>query len=219
MQRDDDRDRAGIVASIKALGTAIGVIVRWLTARFRRRYIPQEQQQQPAADVQATVFGRNPRVRSRREMLTLVSVAMGGIAGAIVAIPVIGALLAPLLRPQTPEWRQVGRINDFAVGTTTAVTFEDPSPLAWAGVASQTAAWLRRVSDDQFEAFSVNCTHLGCPVRWLPEASLFMCPCHGGVFYADGTPAGGPPQRPLFLYPVRVRDAQVEIQSGPVRIV
>jgi menaquinol-cytochrome c reductase iron-sulfur subunit len=24
-------------------------------------------------------------------------------------------------------------------------------------------------------AFSINCTHLGCPVRWLPDANLFMC--------------------------------------------
>jgi menaquinol-cytochrome c reductase iron-sulfur subunit len=144
---------------------------------------------------------------------------MGGATALIVAVPAIGALLAPLLRPQPPAWRQVGKVDDFPVGTTNSVTFEDPSPLEWAGVASQSAAWLRRISDNQFEAFSVNCTHLGCPVRWIPDATLFMCPCHGGVFYSDGVPAAGPPRRPLFHYPVRIRDSQVEILSGPVQIV
>ena len=60
------------------------------------------------------------------------------------------------------------------------------------GVTARTAAWLRRDSDASFTAFSVNCTHLGCPVRWFAEPKLFLCPCHGGVYNADGTVAGGP---------------------------
>ena len=38
-----------------------------------------------------------------------------------------------------------------------------------------------------------------------PDAELFLCPCHGGVYYADGTVAGGPPPQPLFRYGVRDR--------------
>ncbi len=79
-------------------------------------------------------------------------------------------------------------------------------------------AGLRRVSEDGFVAFSVHCTHLGCPVRWLPDAELFMCPCHGGVFYEDGRVASGPPPRPLVRYPVRVRGELVEILTSPVPI-
>lgn len=157
--------------------------------------------------------------RTRREFLTLISLGMGGFAATIVAIPVIGALIAPLVRSQPSTWRPVGNVSDFTIGSTVAVTFEDPSPLAWAGVASQTAAWLRRVSQNQFQAFAVNCTHLGCPVRWLAEANLFMCPCHGGVFYGNGTVAAGPPQKPLYLYPVRIREGQVEVQASAVPIV
>jgi quinol---cytochrome c reductase iron-sulfur subunit, bacillus type len=163
--------------------------------------------------------GASPRVRSRREVLTLASVGMGGFAATVAAIPVIGALVAPLVRPQAPEWRTVGSLSDFRVGETVAVTFEDPSPLSWAGVAAQTGAWLRRNGDQDFTAFAINCTHLGCPVRWLPDAELFMCPCHGGVFYSNGAVAAGPPQRPLFIYPVRINQGQVEVLSGPVRVV
>jgi nitrite reductase/ring-hydroxylating ferredoxin subunit len=78
---------------------------------------------------------------------------------------------------------RVGKVDSFKIGETTAVQYEDASPLPWAGVTARSAAWLRRVNADTFIAFSINCTHLGCPVRWLAEANLFMCPCHGGVYY------------------------------------
>ena len=158
------------------------------------------------------------KARTRRELLSLVSVGLGGIAATIVAIPVVGALVAPLVRPQPAEWRAVGAVDSFKVGETTDVTFLDSSPLAWAGPAANTAAWLRRVSDQQFQAFAINCTHLGCPVRWLQQADLFMCPCHGGVYYKDGSVAAGPPPKPLFVYPVRIRNGQVEIQTSAVPI-
>ncbi|MGH9739039.1 MAG: ubiquinol-cytochrome c reductase iron-sulfur subunit [Candidatus Acidiferrales bacterium] len=132
------------------------------------------------------------------------------------AIPVIGFLLG--LRRSTKIWRVVGHVKDFQIGSTILVAFEDPSPLPWSGVTAGTAAWLRRISDNEFIAFSVDCTHLGCPVRWLPGANLFMCPCHGGVFYADGTVASGPPPRPLFQYPVRLQGDQVQILTSPLPI-
>jgi menaquinol-cytochrome c reductase iron-sulfur subunit len=159
-----------------------------------------------------------PGVLSRRSFLTKLSVIVGGLGAALVGVPVVGFLLAPLLR-RTPEfWRPVGPIDQFKVGETTLVRFLDPSPLPWAGVTANTAAWLRRENEQQFAAFAVNCTHLGCPVRWLPDAQLFMCPCHGGVFYQDGQVAAGPPPKPLNRYNVRVNAGQVEILAGPVPI-
>ena len=94
------------------------------------------------------------------------------------------------------------------------MALDDPSALPWAGQTAQTAAWLRRDSDTSFTAFSVHCTHLGCPVNWRPGSNLFLCPCHGGVYYADGSVAGGPPPRELFEYAVRVENGAVEIQTG-----
>ncbi len=155
---------------------------------------------------------------SRRQFLTKLSVGLSGVAAAIVGLPVVGFLLGPLFRRSPQEWRGVGAVDKFQVGQTIEVTFQDPSPLPWAGVAAGTAAWLRREGQDQFRAFAVNCTHLGCPVRWLPDASLFMCPCHGGVFYQDGKVAAGPPPHPLSEYKVRVNNGQVEILTSPTPI-
>ncbi len=152
----------------------------------------------------------------RRQFLNRLSLALGSIVAAIMGFPSLVYLLG--LRQAPSEWRRVGKLEDFKLETTVSVSFMDPSPLPWAGVTARTAAWLRRTGPTEFIAFSINCTHLGCPVRWLPEADLFMCPCHGGVFYKDGQVASGPPPRSLTRSPVRVRDGAVEILASPLPI-
>ena len=156
---------------------------------------------------------------SRRQFLGWLSVILGGIGATIVGIPFVSFLLAPLLQQPPSVWRPVGDANLFKDGETVEVAFIDASPLAWAGVSAQTAAWLRKEGANAFSAFAVNCSHLGCPVQWVPDARLFLCPCHGGVYYADGTVAAGPPPHPLFQYQVRVNNGQVEILTEPIPIV
>jgi len=155
---------------------------------------------------------------ARRQLLGRMSVTLGVAGGVALGVPMAGFIIAPLFRESPLEWRSVGKVDHFKVGETVNVVFVDASPLPWAGVTSKTAAWLRRASEQEFVAFSVNCAHLGCPVRWLQEARLFMCPCHGGVYYEDGTVAAGPPPHPLQQYPVRVRDGEVEIRTDPIPI-
>lgn len=157
-----------------------------------------------------------PLSDSRRRFLVRLSVGLGSLAAALVAIPSVAFLLG--LRHQPEVWRDVGGVDQFTPGATVQVAFTDPSPLPWAGVTAQTAAWLRRVDAENFIAFSVDCTHLGCPIRWLADANLFMCPCHGGVFYSDGKVASGPPPRPLSRYPVRVAQGRVQILASPLPI-
>jgi len=187
---------------------------------------------------QVVVWNRNPRVPAaptllkgttvsmpaapepndldRRRLLARLGIFVGSVSAAIVGIPSIAFLLG--LRKAPEVWRSLGAADSFQIGQTLEVSFLDSSPLPWSGVTAKTAAWLRRESPEQFIAFAINCTHLGCPVRWLPNADLFMCPCHGGVFYKDGAVASGPPPKPLVTYPVRVRDGMVEILTSPLPI-
>ena len=74
--------------------------------------------------------------------------------------------------------------------------------------------WVRRLAADQFQVFAINCTHLGCPVRWFAESNLFMCPCHGGVYYADGEHASGPPPRRLYEYEHKVENDTLLVRGG-----
>lgn len=155
---------------------------------------------------------------NRRQFFKKISITLSGIAAAMIGIPIIGSILAPIVNKPDPVWRPVGKLNSFKVGDTVQVTFEDASALAWAGITAKSAAWLRRDSGREFTCFSVNCAHLGCPVRWVAGAELFMCPCHGGVYYSDGSVAAGPPPRGLYKYPVRVFNDQVEILDSPIPI-
>jgi menaquinol-cytochrome c reductase iron-sulfur subunit len=156
-------------------------------------------------------------VISRRRFLSRVSLALSGLAAAVVSVPILAYLLSPLLQGSSDNWRDVGLVQNFQIGDTVQVAYEDPSPLPWAGQTARTAVWLRRDSDTVFNAYSINCTHLGCPVNWIQDAELFLCPCHGGVYYADGTVAGGPPPHPLSNVPVRITGDQ-RVQVLPVTL-
>lgn len=155
---------------------------------------------------------------NRRKFFTWISLASGSLAALLVGVPIIGFLFAPLFRNPPRLWRQVGAVKDFKVNEISEVTFEDTSSLPWAGLTSKTAAWLHRRNNEEFVAYSVNCSHLGCPVRWEAQAKLFMCPCHGGMYYQNGAVVAGPPPRALTRYPVRVNDGQVEILTSPAPI-
>lgn len=157
-----------------------------------------------------------PRRPLRRDFLVFISVTAGSIASLLVAAPLIGFLFTPLLRHTQEVWRDVGSLDDFKVGDTVEVSFLDASPLKWGGEAAKTAAWLRRDNEQGFTAYAVDCTHLGCPVRWISSAELFMCPCHGGVYYKDGTVAAGPPPHALQQYHVRIQDGRVQVGWEPL---
>jgi menaquinol-cytochrome c reductase iron-sulfur subunit len=159
-----------------------------------------------------------PESVSRRIFFARLCIALSGLCAVILGVPLVGFILAPLFRKTPQHWIPLGRTGQFEIGKTVNVSFLDPSPLPWAGITARSAAWLRRTSATEFIAFSVNCTHLGCPVRWLPDAELFMCPCHGGVYYKDGAVAAGPPPHPLIRYEVRVINDEVQIKSAAIPI-
>jgi menaquinol-cytochrome c reductase iron-sulfur subunit len=153
---------------------------------------------------------------SRRKFLTRLSIWSGVFAASLVSVPFVGALLDPVIKQKREVWRSVGKVADFPVGDTKMVVFTNAEPKPYGGVTDHTAAWLRRDTATDFIAFAVNCTHLGCPVRWEEGAQLFMCPCHGGAYYKNGQVAAGPPPKQLQQYPVRVNGDDVEIKTSPV---
>lgn len=157
---------------------------------------------------------------SRRRFLSNLSIGLTALMGAVVGVPILAYFFSPLIRPVPEVWTDVGKASDFAPGQTREVSFDDPSPLPWAGLAAKTAAWVRRNSAeaDDFTAFAVNCTHLGCPVNWIADGKIFLCPCHGGVYNADGTVAAGPPPRSLFRYDTRVQNGVLQLKTRPLPV-
>ena len=153
---------------------------------------------------------------SRRRFLANATFGLSGLIGAMVGIPLIGYIFGPLIKPAPNSWQAIGHLSDFPVGQTKLAKLTDSSSLPWAGQTAATAVWVRQSSPGQFDVWAVNCTHLGCPVSWLPDANLFECPCHGGIYYANGDVAAGPPPHALFKHDVRVVGDEVQALTIPL---
>lgn len=149
----------------------------------------------------------------RRRLLRWGTVVLGGVAASAAGIPIVGFLLAPLAS-KANAWIAAGKITDFEIGKTQKVEFVNPLATADDGETAKTIMYVRRGEDGTFKIFAVNCTHLGCPVSWFANAGLFMCPCHGGVYYADGSVAAGPPPRELFQYTHKIENETLMVEVG-----
>jgi Rieske Fe-S protein len=154
---------------------------------------------------------------SRRGFFMKLGILFNGFAAMVVAVPVVRFLLSSVTGGRANaylSWVPLGRIDQFPQGETRLATFRNPNVMPTDGKTVDTACWVRRVAGDQFQVFAINCAHLGCPVRWFPQSGLFMCPCHGGAYYRDGSRASGPPERGLFEYPHKVESGLITIQAG-----
>jgi menaquinol-cytochrome c reductase iron-sulfur subunit len=158
-----------------------------------------------------------PRESSRRAMLVKVGLLLNGFVGAILAVPIVRYLLSPVTRGRKnayESWLSLGGLEQFPEGQTRLATFRNPNVRPSDGQTADIPCWVRNVGGQMFQVFAINCAHLGCPVRWFPQSNLFMCPCHGGAYYADGSRASGPPERGLFPYDYRIEDGKLLIKAG-----
>lgn len=154
---------------------------------------------------------------TRRGMLVKIGILINGVVAAALAAPIARYLLSSVTRGRAGgylSWVPLGPVAQFPEGETRLATFRNPNVMPTDGKTVGTACWVRRVADEKFQVFAVNCAHLGCPVRWFPQSGLFMCPCHGGAYYRDGGRASGPPERGLFEYPSKVENGVLTIQAG-----
>jgi Rieske Fe-S protein len=154
---------------------------------------------------------------NRRGFLMKIGILFNSLVAVALAVPIVRYLLDSITRGQGKgylSWVPLGPVSQFPEGETRFATFRNPYVTPTDGKTVDTACWVRRIEGDQFQVFAVNCAHLGCPVRWFPQSGLFMCPCHGGVYYRDGARASGPPERGLFEYPHKVQNGLVTIQAG-----
>jgi len=154
---------------------------------------------------------------SRRGFFMKLGILFNGFAAIVVAVPIVRFLLSSVARGQANgylSWVHLGDVTNFPEGETRMATFHNPFVMPTDGKTVDTACWVRRISGDQFQVFAINCAHLGCPVRWFPQSGLFMCPCHGGAYYRDGSRASGPPERGLFEYPYRIENGVLTINAG-----
>jgi menaquinol-cytochrome c reductase iron-sulfur subunit len=157
---------------------------------------------------------KDEAVVSRRRFLGGTIQAIGAVVAAVVGIPVIGYILSPLLGMQPSQWREVGPTSDFRVGQTVLTIFSAVRQDGWVQQEQRIPIYVRRIDETQFLVLSPQCTHLGCMTQWNGNAHEFLCPCHAGVFDADGKNIAGPPPRPLDRYEVKLENGRLFVGAA-----
>jgi menaquinol-cytochrome c reductase iron-sulfur subunit len=160
-------------------------------------------------------------VTRRRFMGATVHTA-GAMTAAAFTLPALGFALGPIFSREPFSWQAIGKPSDFTPTTyvTKALTI-----VQGIGEAGKSIAYVRQRApaidtepQDQYNrwiALSSRCMHLGCPVRFVPAADRFICPCHGGVYDFRGKVAGGPPVRPLDRFYTRLNPNTGLVEIGP----
>ena len=122
-----------------------------------------------------------PGSTTRRRWLASALMGLGLAASyGTLAAQILSFLLPERLKPPTRRLF-VGPADQFEVGSVKSIRDLDGNVI------------LIRRSVAGFKAFSSVCPHLGCRVHWEEEKQEFFCPCHQGVFNAEGLAISGPP--------------------------
>jgi menaquinol-cytochrome c reductase iron-sulfur subunit len=154
---------------------------------------------------------------TRRGFLIKLGLLFNGVIGLALSVPILRYVFSPFNRERHrgyDSWLSLGSVDQFPAGQTRLATYRNPVVSSWDGETADVACWVRNIDGTNVQVFAINCAHLGCPVRWFPQSSLFMCPCHGGAYYQDGARASGPPERGLFEYPHKIEAGKLLIQAG-----
>jgi len=172
------------------------------------------------APANGSVPGSNPQSPATRRRFLI---AAGKSVAAVVSVGVIVAAVR-FVYPPSRRWLRWPRI----VAPFQAVAAVESLPLGeWKLCAlgsdndepmKKRAVWVRREGDkpDAFRVLSAACTHAGCPVAWRSDRKLFVCPCHGGTYDAQGNQKSGPPKRPLDAVDYQIKDGQLLVRSDDV---
>ncbi len=158
-----------------------------------------------------------PEKTTRRDLMLKIGLGLNVVAGAMIGVPVIGYALSSFAKKMPLDWLNLGEIDKFPPNSTRLASYENPDARPWDGKTAEIPCWVRRYEQDGqqlFQVFAINCAHLGCPVRWFEESKLFLCPCHGGAYYQDGSYAAGPPPRGLYEYEHKVESNALWVKGG-----
>jgi Rieske Fe-S protein len=162
---------------------------------------------------------------SRRRLLGFFTNLLMTVIALLVAVPAFAYFLAPLRRrPGTGDggsaFTDAGPLAGIPIGQWRLVPLDLVTQDGWKKTRVRQAVWVLRQGegDRAITVLSSICPHLGCPVNWHPDQSQFVCPCHGGLFTADGRNVGGPPPRPMDPLEFEVRSGRLWLRWQDFKI-
>ncbi len=154
---------------------------------------------------------------TRSRFLEASTLGLGAAIGAVVTLPVLGFTVLPSFTNLDEDEADLGPLENFPEGEYVIASF---LANASAGEVSRRTTFVRNngMTEGGVPSFTIlysRCVHLGCPVqpngpideentRKIDGVELrpvlaqsFGCPCHGGLYDAEGNRTAGPPVRSL----------------------
>lgn len=152
---------------------------------------------------------------TRRDILSIGTLLIGGIISIALGIPAIAYIIGPARRRvQEENWIRLGSVSKVELGTPTLFKTKVERQVGWIINEEEISAYILTEDGRNYIAMSNICTHLGCRVRWISDQGQFFCPCHNAVFNKQGEVVTGPPPQPLDQYEVKVEDEQIYVLGG-----
>ena len=176
---------------------------------------------------------------TRRTFMANATLAMSGIIGLGLVIPIVGALVprggegAGTWSPLSPkEWKELQASSEKPVKLSFTLKSKDAylpeaavDQFVWGIKSSEDK--MRKARPDLFDGkagqvpypvvnmgfviFSPICPHLGCRFDYAADQNKFLCPCHGSQYTRDGAHIAGPAPRGLDPLPLRERGGTAEV--------
>lgn len=180
-----------------------------------------------------------PDEQSRRTFMANAVIALGGVIGIGLTIPLLVSLL-PSSDATPDQWsgltpEEAASFKKATDKMPIKVTFNVHETNGYFGATDiEQFVWAVRATDAQvkqerpelidgidkvpypvvnmgFVVFSPICPHLGCKYSWNTAQNKFICPCHGSVYSELGKHEAGPALRGLDPLPLRQYQGKVQI--------
>ena len=224
----------GLVLSwvVAAVGAVLAVVFGLLWARDVTRDVRGEIPTiEPERRVAPVAVGLDEPLPAfpRSRFLEASLIGLAGTLGGVLTLPVLGFMVLPSFTDLTDEDVNLGPITNFPEGEYVIATFlKDPSQ----GEVTRRTTFVRNngtteAGEPSFTILYSRCVHLGCPVQ--PQgpidedalkkvgnvelrpvlAQQFGCPCHGGLYNAEGNRTAGPPVRSLDRFEYSIRNGNL----------
>ena len=224
---------------IIALGAVIAVVFGFLWARDVTRDVRDEVPaiepetravaDAPASTARAVETPKQLPAYTRSRFLEASTIGVGAAIGAVITLPVLGFTVLPSFTNLEEDEADLGPIENFPEGEYVIASFLANKS---AGEVSRRTTFVRNngPADNGEPSFTIlysRCVHLGCPVQpngpideenitEVGEVELrpvlaqsFGCPCHGGLYDAEGNRQAGPPVRSLDRMTFSIRNGRL----------
>lgn len=211
---------------VAAIGAVIAVVFGFLWARDVTRDVrdevphidPETRAVADAPSVEQPVPSEKPLpAYTRSRFLEASTLGVGAAIGAVVTIPALGFMVLPSFTNIEEDEADLGPIENFPENEYVIASYlANPSQ----GEVTRRTAFVRNngptdAGEPSFTILYSRCVHLGCPVQPngpIDEENIrevegvelrpvlaqsFGCPCHGGLYDAEGNRQAGPPVRSL----------------------